>query len=323
MLQPKVIDLNAVLAGTVKLLQRLIGEQIELQVVGDLARCRIKADPSQIEQIVMNLALNARDAMPNGGTLTMETSTVELDEHFTAQHPPMHPGPHVLLAVTDSGCGMDAATKDRIFDPFFTTKPSGKGTGLGLTIVYGIVKQSGGSIMVSSKPGFGTTFDIYLPRVDQAPEFEPRMGEIGKIERGSLTILIVEDDAALLQVTRRSLDEIGYTILSARNAAEAMDTSMQYQGAIHLMITDVIMPGISGSRLAARLSPARPEMKVLYVSGYTDDAIVHHGVLENGLAFLQKPFSPKALARKVSELLGRYSPLPLPPFRRSSKNDLV
>jgi two-component system cell cycle sensor histidine kinase/response regulator CckA len=311
-LQPKTLDLNGLIAGTQELLRRLIGEHIELQFVCEPEMCRVKADPGQIEQIVMNLVLNARDAMPAGGNLTIGISTVKLDEDFASRHQPTQPGSYAMLTVTDTGCGMDSETMDRMFDPFFTTKSFGKGTGLGLTIVYGIVKQNGGSVVVHSELGLGTTFNIYLPCVAQLPESEPLLGEVEKIEHGSRTIMVVEDDAALLQVTRRSLVELGYTVLSARNSAEAMDVSLQHPGHIHLMVTDVIMPGISGAQLASRLSDERPQMKVLYVSGYTDDAIVHHGVLEPGLAFLQKPFSPKTLARTVSELLATHSPLPNP-----------
>jgi two-component system, cell cycle sensor histidine kinase and response regulator CckA len=314
-LQPKVLDLNIVVAGTEKLLQRLIGEDIELLVILNPALHRVKADPGQIEQIIMNLAVNARDAMPSGGKLTVETSNVELDEKYAAQHASTLPGPHVMLAVSDTGCGMDAKTQTRIFDPFFTTKEFGRGTGLGLSTVYGIVKQSGGSVWVYSELGLGSTFKIYLPCVDQVPEPEPLIGPVEKLERGSQTILIVEDDAALLQVTHRSLREAGYAILVAGSPAEAIHISKNHPGPIHLMVTDVILPGISGSQLASHLSSLRPEMKVLYVSGYTDDAIVRHGVLEPGLAFLQKPFSLKMLARRVVEVLATPLPFAAPATR--------
>jgi len=214
-----------------------------------------------------------------------------------------------MLAVTDTGCGMDVKTKAHIFEPFFTTKEAGKGTGLGLATVYGIVTQSGGSVWVYTEPGIGTTFKIYLPRVDQVLEAEPLTDTAENVERGSRTVLIVEDDAALLQVTCLSLQEAGYAILSARSSAEAIHISEVHKGIIHLMVTDVIMPGLSGDQLASRLSALRPEMKVLYVSGYTDDTIARHGILEPGLAFLQKPFSPRALARKVSEVLATRLPL--------------
>jgi PAS domain S-box-containing protein len=302
-LQPKVIDLNAVVAGAEKLLQRLIGENIELRAVLNPELCRVKADPGQIEQIIMNLAVNARDAMPSGGKLTIETSNMEFDEAYTAQHPSTRTGPHVMLAVTDTGCGMDAETKAHMFEPFFTTKEFGKGTGLGLSTVYGIVKQSGGSVWVYTEPGLGTSFKIYLACVDAVPEIEPPNDKVMNVVAGSQTILIVEDDPALLQVTHRSLEEVGYAILEARSSKEAIDISESHTGPIHLMVTDVVLPGMSGVKLAAYLSAQRPEMKVLYVSGYTNDTVFHHGVLEPGLAFLQKPFSARTLARRVGEVL--------------------
>jgi CheY-like chemotaxis protein len=302
-LQPKVLDLNTVIAGAEKLLQRLIGEDIELVVISNPTLGLVKADAGQLEQIIMNLAVNARDAMPPGGKLTIETSNVEIDEDYALQHPSTRKGPHVMLSVTDTGCGMDADTKAHMFEPFFTTKEFGKGTGLGLSTVYGIVKQSGGSVWVYSEVGIGSSFKIYLPCVSPelvtaAPSDVPE-----KIEGGLQTILIVEDEVPLLEVTRRSLEAFGYAILAAKTPAEAIRMSESHPGPIHLMVTDVIMPGMSGAQLASRLSASRPEMKVLYVSGYTDDTIVRHGVLERGLAFLQKPFSPKTLARKVGEVL--------------------
>jgi two-component system, cell cycle sensor histidine kinase and response regulator CckA len=306
-LQTKVLDLNTVVAGAEKLLQRLIGEDIELLVVLNPALGRIEADAGQLEQIVMNLAVNARDAMQPGGKLTIETSNVEIDEEFAIQHPSTRAGPHVMLSVTDNGCGMDVKTKAHIFEPFFTTKEFGKGTGLGLSTVYGIVKQSGGSVWVYSEVGIGSTFKIYLPCVSSGLEIAAPSEEPEKTERGLHTILVVEDEAALLEVTHRSLEAVGYAILAAQSPAEAIQISETYEGPIHLMVTDVIMPGMSGAQLASRLSVARPEMKILFVSGYTDDTIVRHGVLEHGLAFLQKPFSPKALARKVSEVLATVS----------------
>jgi two-component system, cell cycle sensor histidine kinase and response regulator CckA len=302
-LQPKVLDLNSVVAGTEKLLQRLIGEHIELRVVLKPALGRVKADAGQLEQIIMNLAVNARDAMPPGGKLTIETSNVEIDEDYALQHPSTQAGPHVMLSVSDTGCGMDADTKAHMFEPFFTTKEFGKGTGLGLSTVYGIVKQSGGSVWVYSEVGIGTTFKIYLPCVGPAPEIAAPSDIPEKIEGGLQTILVVEDEVPLLEVTHRSLEAFGYVILAANSPAEAMRISASHPGPIHLMVTDVIMPGMSGAQLASRLSASRPEMKVLYVSGYTDDTIVRHGVLEPGLAFLQKPFSPRTLARKVDEVL--------------------
>ena len=302
-LQPKILDLNTVVAGAEKLLQRLIGENIALSVVLDPALGRIEADAGQLAQIIMNLAVNARDAMMSGGKLTIETANVEIDEEGALQLRGTKIGPHVMLTVTDTGCGMDAATKAHMFEPFFTTKEFGKGTGLGLSTVYGIVKQSGGSVWAYSEIGIGTSFKICLPRVSPTLETVAVSDRFEKIEGGSQTILVVEDEAALLEVTRRSLDAVGYAILVAQNPAEAIRISESHPGPIHLMVTDVIMPGMSGAQLATHLSATRPEMKILYVSGYTDDTIVRHGVLGPGLAFLQKPFSPKTLARKVSEVL--------------------
>jgi CheY-like chemotaxis protein len=302
-LQPKVLDVNAIVRDAEQLLRRLIGEGIELTAVLQPELKRVKADAGQLEQIIMNLVVNSRDAMPTGGKLTIETSDVDLDEEYAGRHALAQTGPHVLLAVTDTGCGMDAETQAHIFEPFFTTKEFGKGTGLGLSTVYGVVKQSGGSVWVYSEPGLGTTFKIYLPCVDACIEVEAP-AEISKsAARRSQTILIVEDDEALLEVTRQSLGDAEYTILSARNSSEAIEICERHSGPIHLMVTDVVMPGMSGARLATHVSAMRPEMQVLYVSGYTDDTIVRHGVLEPGLAFLQKPFSPKALIRKVDETL--------------------
>jgi two-component system cell cycle sensor histidine kinase/response regulator CckA len=302
-LQPKVLDLNAVVAGTEKLLQRLIGENIDLRVVLNPTLGRVKADAGQLEQIIMNLAVNARDAMQPGGTLTIETANVDLDDDSAEMHPSSKPGPHAMLSITDTGCGMDAKTKERIFEPFFTTKEFGKGTGLGLSTVYGIVKQSGGSVWVYSEVGIGTTFKIYLPCVESVVGVAAPVDKPEKIVKGSQTILVVEDEGALLQVTHQSLAAAGYAILAAQSPAEAIRISESHPGPIHLMVTDVIMPGMNGAQLATHLSAPRPEMRVLYVSGYTDDTIVRHGVLEPGLAFLQKPFSPKTLARKVREVL--------------------
>ena len=302
-LQPKVLDLNSVVAATEDLLRRLIGENIELLVLLNPALGLVKADSGQLEQIIMNLAVNARDAMPSGGKLIIETSNVEIDEKYSSQHDSPMPGPHVMLAMTDNGCGMDEKTKSHIFEPFFTTKEFGKGTGLGLSTVYGIVKQSGGFVWVYTEPGIGTTFKIYFPSVQPIHEIESPTFKINNIVKGSETILIVEDEAALLQVTRRSLEEAGYAILAARNPIEAIQIAESHPGPIHLMVTDVILPGINGAQLASQLSSLRPEMKVLFISGYTDHAIIRHGVLEPGLAFLQKPISPKTLIRKVGELL--------------------
>jgi PAS domain S-box-containing protein len=303
-LQPKVLDLNAVVANMDKMLRRVIGEDIALNVVLRPGLGRVKADPGQIEQVIMNLAVNARDAMPHGGRLTIEAANVELNETYARRLITVTPGPHVLLAVSDTGCGMDRETQARIFEPFFTTKEKGKGTGLGLATVYGIVKQSGGSIWVYSEPGQGTTFKIYLPRVEEAvattaaPE-----ATSARLPRGTETILLVEDAAGVRALARAVLLACGYSVLEAPTPGTALEIGARHDGPIHLLVTDVIMPEMSGREVAESLTRARPEMKVLYVSGYTDDTIGHHGVLEPGIAFLQKPFSPEALARKVREVL--------------------
>jgi signal transduction histidine kinase/CheY-like chemotaxis protein len=302
-LEPKVLDLNAIVTNLDKMLQRLIGEGIALQTALAPALGRVKADSGQIEQVLINLAVNARDAMPQGGRLTIEAANVELDGHYAAQHVAVQPGPYVMLAVSDTGCGMDAETQARIFEPFFTTKGQGKGTGLGLSTVHGIVKQSGGYIWVYSEPGRGTTFKIYLPRVDaQAEALEPHSPRQESLQ-GTETILLVEDEERVRRLARTILAGHGYSVLEAPNGAEALRISEQHSGAIHLLVTDVAMPGMSGREVVARLAPAHPSMKVLYMSGYTDNAIVHHGVLMPGIAFVQKPFTPNGLARKVREVL--------------------
>jgi len=302
-LQPRVLDLNAVLTNLDKMLQRLIGEDIALVTMPAPGLGRVKVDPGQIEQVIMNLAVNARDAMPNGGKLTIETANVELDNAYAREHVSVRPGPYVMLAVSDTGCGMDAATQARIFEPFFTTKEPGKGTGLGLSTVYGIVKQSDGNIWVYSEPGRGTTFKIYLPRVEAVAEAVEPSGAAARTIRGSETILLVEDENAVRALIRSTLQANGYTVLEAHHGKHAIQVCEQHAGPIHLMVTDVVMPEMSGRDLAERLKPSRPNMKVFFMSGYTDKAIVNHGELDPGTAFLQKPFIPDALARKVREVL--------------------
>jgi PAS domain S-box-containing protein len=302
-LVPQVLDLNHVVANTLSMLRRLIGEDVELVAVEGPGLGRVKADPGQLEQVIMNLAVNARDAMPRGGRLTLETANAELDETYARSHFPIQPGPYVMLAVSDTGCGMEAETQAHIFEPFFTTKDKGKGTGLGLAMVYGIIKQSGGYIWCCSEVGQGTAFKIYLPRVEEVEEMKGKVGVWVAPERCTETVLVVEDEPEVRQLARRILAAQGYQVLEARHGEDALLVCEQHPGPIHLLLTDVVMPEMGGPELAERLAPFRREMKVLYMSGYTDDAVVHHGVLTSGAAYLQKPFTPEALARKVWEVL--------------------
>jgi CheY-like chemotaxis protein len=302
-LQPKVLLLNDVVSELEKMLRRLIGEDIGLRAVLDADLGSVKADPGQIEQIIMNLAVNARDAMPKGGKLTIETRNVSLDEEYAKNHIAVTPGPYVMLAVSDTGMGMDAETQPRIFEPFFTTKEAGKGTGLGLSTVYGIVKQSGGNIWVYSELGRGTTFKIYLPRVDEKATPPERDLATARSAQGSETVLLAEDEEAVRRLALQVLQMNGYRVLEAANGNAALLLCERHTEPIHLLITDVIMPEMSGRELADRLAKLRPEMKVLFMSGYTDNAIVHQGVLDAGANFIQKPFPTDALARKVREVL--------------------
>jgi PAS domain S-box-containing protein len=301
-LQPRVLDLNKLVGSLGTMLQRLIGEDIELHLVLPPDLGRVSADPGQVEQVLMNLVVNARDAMPKGGALTIETSNVQLDEGYAGRHVAVRPGPYVLLAVSDNGSGMDRATQAHLFEPFFTTKGSGKGTGLGLSTVFGIVKQSGGSIEVYSEPGRGTSVKVYLPRIDQPVSIESE-DRAKSAPRGTETILLVEDDDMVRTLVRETLAREGYRIMDAAGPVEAQIISDGFKGAIQLLITDVVMPKVSGRELADGISERRPDMKVLYMSGYTDNAVVKNGVLERQLAFLQKPFTPTALASKVREVL--------------------
>jgi len=304
-LKPRVLDLNEVVTNLKKMLGRIISENIELEtnLAPDLGL--VKIDEGQMEQVIMNLAVNTKDAMPQGGKLTLETANVYLDEEYARRHGvKLKHGPHVMFAMSDTGVGMDEETQARIFEPFFTTKELGKGTGLGMATVYGIIKQSGGYIWVYSKPGAGTTFKIYLPVVEG--KTEPRQKEEIVLEelRGSETILIVEDDDALRKLACKILEPQGYSILEAKNGIEALRISEEHGDQIHLMITDAVMPGMDGRKLAEHLRPLRPDLKVIYMSGYTDNAILHDLVLNPETEFLQKPFSSEALKRRVREVLG-------------------
>ncbi len=302
-LQPRVLDLNAVVSETEKMLRRLIGENIELRTALEPGLGRIKADPGQIEQVIMNLVVNARDAMPDGGALTIETENVLLDEAYVRQHVALASGAYVTLAIIDTGAGIDEDTQRRIFEPFFTTKEVGKGTGLGLSTVYGIVKQSGGDILVYSEVGRGTTFRIYLPRLsDDSEEFKRGSDPEGTLH-GTETVLMAEDDEMVRMLTREVLEAYGYNVLEAANGDSAVLICALYVEPIHLLISDVIMPGMTGTELADRLAEVRPKMKVLYMSGYTDNSVVHRRLLNKTASFLQKPFTPKSLARKVREVL--------------------
>jgi signal transduction histidine kinase/ActR/RegA family two-component response regulator len=302
-LQPKIVDLNDIVVDTFKMLQRLIGEDIELLMVPQSKIGKVKADPGQLEQILLNLAVNARDAMPIGGKLTIKTSNVHLDHGYTMQHVAVQPGDYVLLSVSDTGCGMDAETRERIFEPFFTTKEIGKGTGLGLSTVYGIVKQSGGHVWVYSEVGHGTTFKIYLPREVAADEVMDAIAERDGNVNGTETVLLVEDEGAVRNMTRQILEELGYQVIEAENGPEAIRLNAAHNSEIDLLLTDVVMPRMSGRELADHLTAERPDLRVLYTSGYTEDAIIHHGVLDDGMAFLEKPFTPELVALKVREVL--------------------
>jgi PAS domain S-box-containing protein len=301
-LQPKIIDLNKIVANLEIILQRLIGEDIELSTDLENVDANVLVDPGQIEQIIVNLAVNARDAMPKGGKLTIGTKILELDESFAREHSPVLLGKHVVMSVSDTGVGMSQATMSNMFEPFFTTKEKGKGTGLGLSMVHGIVAQSKGHIFAESTPGKGTTFRIYLPKVEgNETHSGDNVSEGAK--GGKETILIVEDEPVLKILFGKILAANGYSVMSACSGDEAALLSRDFKGPIHLLLTDVVMPGINGRELADRIHAGRPGIKVIYMSGYTDDAIVHHGVLENGIEFLTKPFSPETLTNKVRNVL--------------------
>ena len=301
-MEMKVLDLNATLRDMDKMLRRVIGEDIKLvtHLAEDLGRT--KTDPGQIEQVIMNLVVNARDAMPEGGRLTIETANVELDEAYVRGHVGVKPGRYLMLSVSDTGAGMTQEVKERVFEPFFTTKGAGKGTGLGLSTVYGIVKQSGGNIWVYGEPEKGAAFKIYLPRVDEPTEvFKEKL--VKDLPRGSETVLLVEDEEEVRKLAAQILQRQGYKVLEAPQGGDALLICEQHQTPVHLMLTDVVMPGMSGHQLAERLKSLQPEMKVLYMSGYTDNTIIQHGVLVEGVNYISKPFTVDALARKVREVL--------------------
>jgi len=304
LLQPSVINLNAVLVDIDKMLHRLIHESVEIVTKPEPNLGSVKADIGQIEQVILNLALNARDAMPGGGTLTLETGNAELDEAYAEEHASVRPGSYVMLAVSDTGVGMDADTLSHVFEPFFTTKETGKGSGMGLATVYGIVEQSGGHIWVYSEPGRGSTFKVYLPRVEEAAERAAKAQSQAPTIRGSETILVAEDDRQVRDLAVAILKACGYLVLVLENGLDAERVCQQHQGGIDLLLTDVVMREMSGPDLAQRLKQLRPHTKILFMSGYTDAAIVHQGV-RDGIAFLPKPFTPATLARKVREVLNQ------------------
>jgi len=302
-IQPRVVSLNGVVRGMEQLLRRIIGEDVEMETVLESSLWPVMVDAAQMEQVIINLAVNARDAMPGGGRLTIETANVVFDDRFVMEHLGSRHGEHVLLAIRDTGVGMSKETKSHLFEPFFTTKEKGKGTGLGLATVYGIVKQNGGYVWCDSEEGHGTAFTIYLPRRREQLGTPVLRNEARKIEPGSETIMVVEDDQTVRDLAVRVLERAGYEVIKAAGAEAAMEQSRSHTGPIHLLLTDIVMPHISGSELAERLTQIRTDTKVLYMSGYTDDSIVHHGVLDPGTAFLQKPFSPWSLARRVRQVL--------------------
>jgi CheY-like chemotaxis protein len=304
-MEMRVLDLNTTLQNLDKMLRRVIGEDIGLVTLLAEDIGRVKADPGQIEQVIMNLAVNARDAMPNGGKLTIETANVELDQAYARAHIAVTPGRYVMTSVSDTGVGMTPEIRDRVFEPFFTTKERGKGTGLGLSTVFGIVKQSGGNMWVYSEPGKGTTFKIYLPRVDEPLDKLKERVEGRDLPRGSETILIVEDEEAVLKLVGMVLRRQGYEVWEASSGEEALKICKEKRNPFHLLLTDVVMPRMSGHQLADHLKEICQYSKVLYMSGYTENDITHHGVIDNGANYWQKPFTVESLVRKVREVLDK------------------
>jgi two-component system, cell cycle sensor histidine kinase and response regulator CckA len=301
-LAPRVLHLGDIVSQITPMLRRLLGETIDLKTtIGD--RGRVMADAGQIEQVIVNLAVNARDAMRDGGRLTLETVDVVLDDAYARHHPGVRPGRYVMVAVSDTGHGMDAATQKRIFEPFFTTKPKGQGTGLGLATAYGIARQSGGHISVYSEPGRGATFKVYLPQSEQVEEYAPASPTAARALRGSETILLVEDEEFVREFVHRALSRYGYTVHAVEDASKALEFGRAHAGGIDLILTDVVLPDMSGRIMAGELQQRHAESKVLFMSGYTDDAIVHHGVLDAEMWFLQKPFTADAIAAKVRDVL--------------------
>jgi CheY-like chemotaxis protein len=302
-IEPKVVSLDGLLTEMHKMLGRMIGEDIELQTIIGKSLGSVKVDPGQFQQILMNMVVNARDAMPDGGKIIIETANVDLDEGYCALHPYVHPGRFVMVAVSDTGTGMSEEVKSHIFEPFFTTKERGSGTGLGLAMTYGAVHQAGGTIEVYSEVGLGTTFKVYLPRVEEKGP-GPACDECPTdMTGGTETVLTVEDEANVRTLCVRILEQLGYRVLQARNGAEAMAEAQRHGGRIDLLLTDVVMPGMSGRELATQLALHHPEMKVLFTSGYTNDMISRQGILDEGVLFIGKPYTPLALARKVREVL--------------------
>ncbi len=302
-IEPRVLDLNNLITDLGGMLKRLLGEDVDVRVSLHPDLGNVKADPVQLEQVLLNLAVNARDAMPEGGKLTIETANITFEGQYTERHPIAQAGSYVMIAVSDTGCGMDRETQTHIFEPFFTTKERGKGTGLGLATVYGIIKQSGGFIWVYSEPGHGTTFKLYLPRVEQAAQPIKQVTSSGEIPTGTETVLLVEDEASLLSLTSDYLQKKGYTVLEAADGAEGLEIAKRNGDSISLLITDVIMPKMNGRELTQSIRQFNPGMKVLYVSGYTDETIAHQGVLEAGTPLLEKPFALQDLGRKVRQIL--------------------
>ena len=304
-LEPKILDLNSIVADVEKMLRRLIGEDIDLKIVPSQSLGKVKADRGQIEQVILNLAVNARDAMPRGGQLKIQTANVDLDETAARSLRYVVPGRYVMLQVSDTGTGMTPEVQAHIFEPFYTTKEQGKGTGLGLATVYGVIKQSGGYILLHSEVGKGARFDVYLPRAEGVAEVAPPSEAPIKRVQGSTTILLVEDESSLRKLTGNTLKEAGYKVLEAGEAFQAMELAKEFDGTIDLLLTDVVMPGLSGRELAEKLRPERPGMRVLYISGYTDGAVATHGVLESGITILRKPFTRAQLLRNVEEILAK------------------